>query len=397
MAKNPLKIERVNSIWYLFEDIYKVPSEQVEKWTGDREKEIEVLMREARKKKSKIEKIPEVDTPIIVKLKGEIVQLISEMVNSKKMFLEETKTMKGHTLFISAFSDIFLFSEIETKKDFMYYSYDEILDVVKKLVDLKIITSSSKYYNYCNIISQYTEWAYNKGKRKDYIITKDMTKRLPYKSIAKQMDISNTVMTWSDMLAISKKCGRYDAEILIRAMMEGLTTKEVLNIQVSDFKEEDGLLNVGNRFVEVSEELYKLMKSYSKIEYLPSENRYATFERELADTGYLIRPTKRGSNEILKEPMQAPHFTANVSKDLKEIGYDIGINNFRSSAMLNDAIDGKSVEYINKKYSRKYANIALVVSERLKLEILEMKRRKEGTLIQGALKIRGVRSNNITA
>ena len=75
-------------------------------------------------------------------------ELVKQLAEVKKDFISQCNKLDKLTMVNSFFSDVLLYSEIETQKDLSQYSYEEIIDLIKHLGRLGIFTSLSKMMSY---------------------------------------------------------------------------------------------------------------------------------------------------------------------------------------------------------------------------------------------------------
>lgn len=384
MAK--IMIKQLNQNWVMLENIYKISFEQLDKLLIDAKQTHEE--RENRDVLNRMNNQYTSQTSYEVEIKDDIFDLLENNAKNKIDFINKSPKIDELPMFLPFMSDLFMYSELEEKKDALEFGYKEFLKFIKTLSEVGIITSVSKYGAYCTIIERYTKWAYDAELRKDYISLPDLTKKLPYSKVVKHSHVENTVMTFNEMRHIINLCDKKHVKIALLATLEGLKLAELLSIKIDAFKSDDRVIDVESRLVEVSEELFIMMKEYANTWTVKRSNPYNEFEMYLVDTGYLIRPMESKRNNTSKDKMTQTAFLQNAKNELKGVGYNIDIRMFRNSAILNDALDGKLVEYINEKYNKKYVNIAKVVAERIKVETLEHKRRKEETLVADGLNLK---------
>lgn len=312
-------------------------------------------------------------------------KFIQKCAAIKNRFVEEVPEIKNLSVMSYFFSDVLVHYEIICRKDLITYSINQILDMIKVLSDKGCFSSSMKYYHCCNIIANYTKWAYDKQLRSDYINTADLTSKISAKDAIKLEKLNEDVLTRDEMKTIIEQVDREDVALGLSCILEGLKTSEILSIEMDRIKQGygDGLIDVGKRKVKVSEELFSLMEDYSRVKYIMHNARQGKFQYDLYENGYLVRPIVRHDSKPI--PMAQTHYSVSARKELKSLGYNTELRAFRNNAIMNDIIDGKDYVFINEKYGLNFPNNPTMKREKEKIEVLEEKRRREGTLIVGAM------------
>ena len=310
----------------------------------------------------------------------ELSELIDKLSEPKIRFVESPNCLK-HTGIKSVLSNAFIYSEMILKKDLHQHNYEEILNLFKVLGDEKIIRSNASYSICLNIICEYTKWAYEENLRDDMILVEDVTAKFPVSKLIETDIISNTTLTWNEMKNISKMCSEV-VEIGILGFLSGLKTKEILELKLSDFEDkENHPIQLEKRVVELSNELYKKCRKYSNVTSVLNTHTWFVNKlvSPLADTGYLIRPIKKArSGDGQMSPNSYAYF---FRTDLNDCGFsDVEQRNLRTSCILNDVVDKRDIEYINKKYGLNYKNTNEIIKNKKQLEILILKRKAEGSL-----------------
>lgn len=313
----------------------------------------------------------------------EKVALIEQFGAIKRNFLSDEGT--PNTIVISIFTE-FLKYELEYKKDLVTFTYKEIINILKEMIDNNVFTSDSYYYGFVNLIFKYTSWGYNKELRNDIVTAENITSKIPpTKAVDKDLRFEK-LLTPREMIWYAQKCPNEYAEVGLLALMEGLKVAELREIKIDEFNNmENHPLQLEERTVMVSDSLYDKMRHCAK-EVTTIDRNYNGVIKSMpyADTGYLFRSQK--SKRIKKEAkLNGYDITFLLNRNLIEAGYNGSAGNFRSSSILNDYIDGSTVEEINHKYGLSYKVLAEMHEVRYKLnvEIMTEKRRSEGTLYMG--------------
>lgn len=369
-----LNIKKNNSNWFWVEDIYRIPLQTLLEWDNNKDKyyieDAEGNLVENKNHKFDIEK--------------NIADNILKFMLKKKAFLNECKEVKEVSSIHRYFSDILINVELLWNKDLTGFDYNELIEMFKVLATKNIFTSTSKYYTYMYLTFLYTKWCYEKGYRLDYINTEDLTKKLPLEDLINKIILTTNVMTKNEMLEFAELTNKDNIKIWIYGILEGLSTKEIANLKRSDFESiENHPLDTGIRIVKVSDELYKLMREYAKTDEVEatiiSTERYSeTFIIKLGETDYLIRP--RQTTRMKNKPVDSQVITKAVQQELTNMAITgIVAASFRQNAIMNDYIDGMSLEEINKKYNVKYHHETIIKREAIKFTLLEEKRKQEGT------------------
>ena len=337
-----MKIERVDQFNAIVEDFYKVTIDQAYTWAHAPEDK-------------------------------HYTELIEEFAINKSQFTTAMGVFNTSqpTIFVTL-----LDCELEAKKDIAKHSYDEILEVLRSLSKQGVFTSKSTYNSYINVIFHYTDWAYHMRKRVDIISIEDITKKFTVKNALDKESLKDKTMTWLEMKFWINKCSQLRVIILLMATLEGLKASEVLEIKISEFEnEKNHPIQLENRLVEISDELYSKMYEHSKEEEAlkrvkANSNKITPY----TNTGYLIRPFNRVTSPIRK--MDTNGSSLIIKHEFKKIGYDGKAVDFRTSSILNDALDGFTTVQINKKYDLRYQTLDGL--DKAKLEIVKAKRRTEG-------------------
>jgi len=336
-----MKIERVDQFNAIVEDFYKVTIDQAYTWAYAPEDK----------------HYPE---------------LIEEFAANKKEFTTAIGVFNTSqpTIFVTL-----LDCELEAKKDIAKHSYDEILEVLRSLSKQGVFTSKSTYNAYINIIYHYTDWAYHMRLREDIITIEDMTKAFTIKDALDKESLKDKTMTWNEMKSWINKCSQLRVIILLTAALEGLKASEVLEIKISEFEDEKNHpLQLENRLVEVSDELYSKMYEHSQeFEGLKRVKADSDKLTPYTNSGYLIRSFNRATSPIRQ--MDTNGSSLIIKQEFIEIGYDGKAVDFRTSSILNDALDGFTNAQINKKYDLRYQTLDGL--DKAKCEILKAKRRME--------------------
>jgi len=299
-------------------------------------------------------------------------ELIEEFAANKSKFTTVTRIFNTSQPTIFA---TLLDYELEAKKDIAKHTYNEILEVLRSLSKRGIFTSKSTYNAYINTIFHYTDWGYHMRLREDIITIEDITKKFTVKNALDKESLKDKTMTWLEMKSWINKCSPLRVIILLTAALEGLKPSEVLEIKITEFKnEKNHPLQLEERVVEVSDELYSKMYEHSKefegLKRVKSDTDKLT---PYTNSGYLIRSFNRATSPIRK--MNTNGSSLIIKQEFNGIGYNGKSVDFRTSSILNDALDGYTIDQINSKYGLKFQFLDGL--DKTKLEIVKEKRRME--------------------
>lgn len=281
---------------------------------------------------------------------------IEQFLNTKKEFLKSNIEMKGNTQIRAFATDALLLYEVETGKDICMASLNEIEDVIKKGLKLNRYGSTSSLGNYMLLFSKITYWAYINRLRGDYYNKSD------FDINANEYIKKTEVYTPKEMRLLFKDIQKEDVYIAMIASLEGITTKELLNLTKDMFKkrEENTPINFGERIVKVSDELYKLMYDYSKVEYIVKEISYGgEYFAELSDSDKLFRTMKT----IRSGEMTPTTFAIKINNHLRKIeAPDLNVTRARRFSMYYDLLTGMDIEAFNIKYGTKFQHPSIVMT-----------------------------------
>ena len=337
-----MKVVHLDKINVLINDVYKVKNDQLFEWKNDKSME-------------------------------DAIELIDYFSINKQKFIDDVGVLSSSQLPI--FSELVDY-ELESKKDLVEFSYEEMLELVRKLAKNKMFTSRSKFNSYLSIFHHYTKWGYESELRDDIITVEDITNSIKLQDAVDDEMLKYRTLTRNEMQFYINNCDQDRTSILLMSAIEGLKTSEVLEIKIDEFKvEENHPLTLSTRVVNVSDLLYNKMYKYSKVEVSerPFGKHKVIKEVPLANTGYLIRPIV--TSRVKLEKMTPIAAALIVKKDLSILGYDGDSRDFRTSSILNDSIEGMSYVDINEKYGLNYGNDSQI--DQYKMKILREKRSDE--------------------
>lgn len=297
-------------------------------------------------------------------------ELVKELAEIKRGFILQCDKLDKLTMVNSFFSDVLLYSEIETKKDLSLYSYEEIIDLIKHLGELGIFTSLSKIMSYCRIIWAYTEWAYISFIRSDYVTTRDITSSINPNEVM----IEKQPLTRNEMYDLILGVEREDVKLGILGLLEGLKLSELLLLTKFNVLGENHELQLETRTFKCSDKLYDMLKEYANKTIIERRFRFGKYESGLYETDYIIRPTLNKRN-VENEPVKMSAFIATMKKELNFI--NISTNDIRNYAILNDIIDNVDVTEINRKYGLKVKYYSILIRDKKGFEKLKEKRMLE--------------------
>jgi integrase len=275
------------------------------------------------------------------------------------------------------FSNILLFSELKKQKDLVNYSFEEIIDMIKELSNNDVFTSKSLYQSCLNIIYHYTRWGYNNHFRNDIIRTEDITNVIKFEELIEKSILGAKILTVNEMIMFSQLCDYETVELALLCAMEGLSIKEIVNLKIVDFEDENHkILLVTNRNITLSNSLYDKLRNLSKKISAIAHSGFGDTERMYAKTDYVIRQFH--SVRITNKPYNEQNFTTQITKQLNQAGFCGGFNDFRLSMKLNDYLDGLSLASLNRKYNIKLHHIDYYKSKyKTQVEVLRGKRASE--------------------
>lgn len=292
---------------------------------------------------------------------------VEQFLETKKEFLSSDIEIKGNTQIRAFATDSLFLYELVTGKDICLASLDEMEEVIKKGLKLNGYRSTSTLNNYMLLFSKITYWAYVNRLRGDYY------NKFDFRINAQEYIREANVYTPSEMRTVFNDIEKEDVYIAMIASLEGITNKELLNVTRDIFKNrEDNIpIDFGKRIVKVSDELYKLMYDYSKVEYVIKEVcPGGIYYVELNDDNLLFRTVKTKTSGKFTPSALATR----ISVNLKKIGaYDLNATKVRRFSMYYDLLKGMDIEVFNVKYGTKFQHPNIVMTNN---EIIEKMKQK---------------------
>lgn len=278
---------------------------------------------------------------------------IDKLADMKKKFLDWNENEDIESAIKIVFTKCLPY-ELEIDKDMALFTIDDFKGLFDIFNKEGVFTSVSTKMYYYNVISKYTKWAYKNEYRNDYYVPEDLT------SFSKGLVIQskNEVYTVGEMQTIIDSCDRIDVKIAIQCMLEGLKSKDVLDLKREQFEHLFNTpvqLESGIEF-KMSDKLYKWCREYSnqtEIDVLfqyKHKNNITT--KPLKDTPYLFRNAVK-SLDIDNTQMPASSLATTVRKELDNIGINIELRTFRQYAMYYYTIKN-GVAFTNKMFNSKY-------------------------------------------
>ena len=167
------------------------------------------------------------------------------------------------------------------------------------------------------------------------------------------------------MISIFRQIDRQDVCICMLSSIEGLTNKEVLDINRKNLmsREKNIPISVGSRSVNVSDTLYKTMYDYAQTTYIERHTREdVTYMAELNDSEKLIRSIK---TEATGDRLPQTALCINIKSHMNKIGYkNLTANVARSYSMYYDLLKGMDINEFNFKYGTKYRHPTIVMKNK---------------------------------
>lgn len=307
--------------WVFVENIYKVKEEVFSEWILDKE----------------------------------LQSKIAGFLETKKKFVKQSPDLKGNTQLKAFFTDALLLYELKYNKDITFASLDEIVNIIKEGLKLNNYKAVSTVSNYILLFAKITRWGYNAGLRSDYYNKPDFG--IDETDYVDEQD----VYTPKEMAEIFKEIEKEDVYICMMASLEGLTNKEVLNIKRRNFtsRDENVLINVGDREVKLSDKLYHAMYDYAQTVCVEKEiGNGVAYTVELNDSEKLIRSIK---TKVTGEMTQTS-LCININKHMEKIGYEgLSAGKSRSYAMYYDLLKNMDIQDFNFKYGTKFQHPRIVM------------------------------------
>lgn len=304
--------------------------------------------------------------------KLKLIDMIEKFAEYKQIFISVKGVLnKSQTQILSSLLEF----EIAAEKDLIEHSYDEIIAILRTLSEHNAFTSKSRYNAYLNIIYHYTVWGYNSHLRADIVTIQDMTKALNTSEAIDSKMIEYKTLTWEEMKAKASNVSFAVVEIYLNALMEGIKPEIILDIKLDQFYTiENHPIHTEKGTINVSDVLYEKMYDFSILDAIEVKGaRGIMVTKKLVDSGYLLRPTIKTGQPIGR--MKKSSMAQVVRKCFDEVGYEGDPRDFRSSAILNDILDGMDVHQINEKYDLNYVTLESM-GNKDRLEILKKKRQQ---------------------
>lgn len=215
----------------------------------------------------------------------------------KKRFLEKYP--------YDAYGRIFLRSYVFEEalgKDLYDFNID---DIKRVLYELDPITLGSSRTN-GRIITSYIDWAIKEGYRKNNINPLKTVQSEWFNQFVNKK--RKLFITDQELEEIEAHCINAQDAVIVRALFEGLTTSELLNLKKTDVDYENGILKLkddkkGERTLKVSEQCLKLIRQASEeIQYYKNNGQISEGTRrewtELVDNEYVLRSSITRTKKI---------------------------------------------------------------------------------------------------
>lgn len=178
--------------------------------------------------------------------------------------------------------------------------YDFNMDDIKRvLYDLNPLTLGSSRSN-GRIITSYIDWAIEEGFRRNNI---NPLKTVQSEWFDQFVDQNKKIfITDQELEDIERNCVNAQDAVIVRALFEGLTVTELLNLKKEDVDYENNVLKLkddkkGERTLKVSDQCIKLISQaatetkHYKNNGMVTESTKRTWN-ELIDNEYVLRPSK---------------------------------------------------------------------------------------------------------
>lgn len=208
----------------------------------------------------------------------------------KKRFLEKYPYDAYERIFLRSY----VFEEA-LGKDLYDFNID---DIKRVLYELDPITLGSSRTN-GRIITSYIDWAIKEGYRKNNINPLKTVQSEWFNQFVNKK--RKLFITDQELEEIEVHCINAQDAVIVRALFEGLTTSELLNLKKTDVDYENGILKLkddkkGERTLKVSEQCLKLIRQASEeIQYYKNNGQISEGTRrewtELVDNEYVLRPS----------------------------------------------------------------------------------------------------------
>lgn len=218
--------------------------------------------------------------------------------------------------------------------------YDFNMDDIKRvLYDLNPLTVGASRSN-GRIITSYIDWAIEEGYRRNNI---NPLKTVQSKWFDQFVDKSRKIyITEEELKEIENHCVNAQDAVIVRALFEGLTISELLNLKKDDVDYDNCILKLkddkkGERTLKVSSECIRLIAQAARQEKYYKNNGEVTENtkrpwNELIDNEYILRPNKTKTKytdradeyliyrrlDVLKRTLGFPYLTSkNISNSGK--------------------------------------------------------------------------------
>lgn len=275
----------------------------------------------------------------------------------KDRFVYGYDIKKNDSAIRTSFSRALIY-EVKNKKHMYLYTLDEFKALFEWMIERGTFSTIITWFNCVSIYSAYTEWAYNNMLRDDYYITSDITSMFKLSDVILQ---SKQVYTIKEMESIADSCSRFDTQIFLRGMTEGLTSSDITSLLKSDFESKENhpiILESGREF-NMSDKLYEMCRKYSMRDtvshkFIHNDGR----ERKLTDSKYLIRPIDT-VRAVKDKKFAASQFATVISNDVGRAGVKITPRIFRNYSMCYYTLTGMPLDEMNKKFGTKYQHASL--------------------------------------
>lgn len=208
----------------------------------------------------------------------------------KKRFLEKYPYDAYERIFLRSY----VFEEA-LGKDLYDFNID---DIKRVLYELDPITLGSSRTN-GRIITSYIDWAIKEGYRKNNINPLKTVQSEWFNQFVNKK--RKLFITDQELEEIEVHCINAQDAVIVRALFEGLTVSELLNLKKTDVDYENGILKLkddkkGERTLKVSEQCLKLIRQASEeIQYYKNNGQISEGTRrewtELVDNEYVLRPS----------------------------------------------------------------------------------------------------------
>lgn len=287
--------------------------------------------------------------------------------NKQEFYKSHSKLPMLRSLFSGA-----LENELETDKEMLFYSIEEMIELIKSFGERKLVNSLVSYNTFNVNIHQYTMWGYEQDLLNEYIVVSDISRKLPYSEVMNKDLAKQRLLTPSEAEYYAENIHENRSKLLLLAAIEGLSVAEIVSVKIADVQaHETHEIIVGDRQIKPSQELYRLLKIVANEKEITIEDKSKVAIYELNDTPYVLRSKKRKDGS--PRPLKPYNIHSIIKKKMKaEFDVEYTYTDFRNSSLIWDFLNGFTNEELNKKFNLKF-NSEHTVSHKLGERVSLMK------------------------